>query len=636
MTHLRSQAPTRRPALASATLAAAAIVGATTAAAQTGAGFALRALQPPVAATVQVAVDAPSAAALRQARVLLNGVDVTASLSPDGARSLSGTLRGLRAGPNLIVLYPSAGAAKARLTVQVPVLPSGLGEARGAALAVDCLSLAHTTLPQTTLSATLVPAGTLVGGQAMPAHCLLNGQMNPRVGEDGKNYHTGFQLRLPLDWNGRFLFQGGGGNDGAVQAAVGGVTGHPAALARGFAVASTDGGHQGGGASFRLDTQARIDHAYAAYVRVTEAAKSLIVQAYARPADRAYFMGCSGGGRQAMVFPQRFPTHFDGIVATAPAMRAAREASVAAVWSVKAYLAAAPLNTAGQPILSRALSNADQALLAQAALQRCDALDGLADGIIAATPAACSVDPAQLQCPGAKTDGCLSAEQVQAVQADFSGPRNAAGEALYVPFPWDAGVAASGWRSWKLGSSQTATPNATHATLMGGNIGYQFTPPDPAFQYLSFDFDADYPRLQEQATLLNTTSVDVDAFALRGGKMLLAHGVSDPVFSAHDTMRYVDELRQRWGGQADAIGRLFLVPGMNHCSGGPATDRYDALDALVRWVEQGRAPDSLLASAGPASPWPGRTRPLCPYPRVATYKGQGDPEQAASFECRQP
>lgn len=622
--------------LAAVLLSGAAGVGPGAAQAQPGPPFAIRALQPPLAETVPVAVDGPSAAALGQVRVLLNGTDVTAMLAPDGPRSLKGKLTGLRPGSNLIALYPSAGGIKARLYVNVPVVPSGLGAASPGPLAVDCQTLAHTTLPETTLTATPVAAGTVVGGQAMPAHCLINGQMNPRVGEDGKNYHTGFQLRLPADWNGRFLFQGGGGNDGAVQAAVGGVNGHPAALARGFAVASTDGGHQGGGATFRLDTQARIDHAYAAYVRVTEAAKTIIQQAYGRAVDRSYFMGCSGGGRQAMVFPQRFPHHFDGIVATAPAMRAAREASVAAVWTVKAYLGAAPLTPAGQPVLSRALSNSDLALLANAALQRCDALDGAADGLIAANPAACRVDPAELQCPGAKAEGCLSAAQVAAVQADFAGPRNAAGEALYVSFPWDAGVGTSGWRSWKLGTSQTATPNATHATLMGGNIGYQFTPPDPAFHYLDFDFDLDYPRLAEQAALLNTTSAAVDAFALRGGKMLLAHGVSDPVFSANDTIRYVEDLRARYASQTDAVGRLFLVPGMNHCSGGPATDRYDSLDAIVRWVEQGAAPEQLQATAGPASPWPGRTRPLCPYPKVATYRGHGDLESAASFECRAP
>jgi feruloyl esterase len=258
----------------------------------------------------------------------------------------------------------------------------------------------------------------------------VTGQSLPRVGEDGKNYYIGFQVRLPLDWNGRFLFQGGGGNDGAVQTATGSVTGFSSALARGFAVASTDGGHQGGGATFRLDTQARIDHAYAAYTRVTDMSKALIAAAYGRPVDRSYFMGCSGGGRQAMVFPQRFPSYFDGIVAGAPAMRAAREASVAAVWSVKSYLTAAPTDAAGNPILSRAMSNADMTLLAGAIAQQCDGLDGAQDGMVSANPAQCHFDPLVLQCAGAKTPDCLTADQVASVRSDFTGPHNSAGEAL--------------------------------------------------------------------------------------------------------------------------------------------------------------------------------------------------------------
>lgn len=511
-----------------------------------------------------------------------------------------------------------------------------MGEATASVMTSDCTTIAQTSVSETTMTSSLIAAGTNVGGQAMPEHCLITGIMSPRVGEDGKNYHIGFQVRMPKDWNGRFLFQGGGGNDGSVQAAIGSVTGHQAALARGFVVASTDGGHQGGGATFRMDPQARIDHGYAAYSRVTEAAKSLITTAYSRPVDRSYFMGCSGGGRQAMLFPKRFPEYFDGIAANAPGLRAAREATVAAVWSVKSYLTAAPLDGSGNPILSRAMSNTDLALLSNAIVQKCDALDGVADGIVAVPPSACTFDPAVLQCAGAKDDTCLSAEQVNAVKLDFAGPKNSAGESLYISFPWDPGVSASGWRSWKLGTSVSATPNATHASLMGGNVGYQLTPPDPTFPYLSFNFDTDFARMAEQAELMNTTSPEIEPFALRGGKILLSHGMSDPVFSANDTIRLVDDLKTRFGDQSGKIARLFLVPGMTHCSGGPATDRFDSLTALVEWVEKGNAPDRLSALAGPASPWSGRTRPLCPYPQYARYDGTGDVESEASFQCVAP
>jgi len=517
-----------------------------------------------------------------------------------------------------------------------PNYPSGMGEAVASVMTSNCATIAGTVVAETTMTGSLVAAGTNVGGAAMPEHCLINGSMSPRVGEDGKNYYIGFQVRMPKDWNGRFLFQGGGGNDGAVQAAVGSVTGHQAALARGFAVASTDGGHQGGGATFRMDSQARIDHGYAAYSRVTEAAKKLITTAYGRPVDRSYFMGCSGGGRQAMLFPKRFPDYFDGIAANAPGLRAAREATVAAVWSVKSYLTAAPADGSGNPILSRAMSNTDLTLLSNAIVAKCDALDGVADGIVSVNPAACSFDPAVLQCTGAKDDSCLSAAQVNAVKLDFAGPKTSLGEPLYISFPWDPGVSASGWRSWKLGTSATSTPNATHASLMGGNVGYQFTPPDPTFPYLSFNFDTDFARMAEQAELMNTTSPEIEPFALRGGKILLSHGMSDPVFSANDTIRLAEDLKTRFGSQAGKIARLFLVPGMTHCSGGPATDRFDSLGALVEWVEKGNAPEKLSAAAGPSTPWSGRTRPLCPYPKYARYNGTGDIESESSFQCVAP
>jgi hypothetical protein len=575
--------------------------------------------------SVTIRVTAPSTALVLRSTVRLNGKNVTSALVPEGTPGvLVGTVPGLKPGANVLELYAgkTASTVLARTTVSAAVTPL-----------ISCESIATTVLPETTLTAVTVAEGSVVGGAAMPEHCLVNGQMSPRVGEDGRNYYIGFQLRVPTRWNGRFLFQGGGGNDGAVQAAVGSVGGSLSALARGFAVASTDGGHQGGGATFRLDPQARLDHAYGAYTRVTETSKALLTAGFSRPVDKSYFMGCSGGGRQAMMFPQRFPSYFDGIAANAPGMRAAREATVAAVWSVKSYLAAAPLNAAGSPILSRSLSNADMQLLSDAIVRTCDAIDGAADGIISVPPQACHFDPAALLCPGAKDDSCLSAEQVSAVKADFGGPVNSAGDALYIGFPWDAGISTSGWRSWKLGTSGTANPNAIHASLFGGNVGYQFTPPEPGFPYLTFNFDTDMARMDEQAAILNTTSPVLDSFASRGGKMLLSHGTSDPAFSANDTVRYIQDVKARYGAAADDITRLFLVPGMNHCSGGPATDRFDLLAPLINWVENGVAPAQIMATAGPASPWPGRTRPLCPYPAYAKYLGTGDLERASSFQC---
>lgn len=529
---------------------------------------------------------------------------------------------------------------------------TGIGTDGGGGVAVasvaDCATIAaNVRVADTTLAATTVDAGTVVSANTLPAHCQVRGTMSPRTGADGKPYHIGFELRMPKEWNGRFFFQGGGGNDGTVAPALGSLAGgggalpglRTGALAQGFAVVTTDAGHQGTDATFALDPQARIDHAFNAYDRVTLAAKSIIAQVYGRPPERSYFVGCSGGGRQALLFPQRFPAHFDGIVASAPAIKVAKEASVASVWSLLAYEAAAPRDAAGRPVLSQALSDADLRLVSGAVLQRCDALDGLADGIIGVNPSACDFDPAVLQCPGAKTASCLSADQVGALRRDFSGPRDSQGRPLYATWPWDAGISGPDWRRWKLGSSTTATPDARNATLIANDaMRYEFfTPPDPAFDYHNFNFDADPARMDAYAAVYHTTSTDVSAFRDRGAKMLLVHGTSDAIFSANDTIDYYRRLAAANGGadQAAGFARLFLVPGMNHCanSGGPATDLYDALAPLQAWVENGTPPERIVARASATAPWPGRTRPLCPYPKTARYTGSGSIEDAASFAC---
>jgi feruloyl esterase len=513
----------------------------------------------------------------------------------------------------------------------------------------ECEALAGARLADTTLTSATVAQGTVINGVTLPAHCVVQGRMNPRTGTDGKAYYTGFELRLPKTWNGRFAFQGGGGNDGVVRLAIGALAGNDAssaalqtsALAKGYAVVTTDAGHQVTDASFGLDPQARIDHAYAAYDRVTLAAKDLIAQAYGRGPDRSYFVGCSGGGRQALLFPQRFPTYFDGVAANAPAIKVAKEASVASTWSVRTYDAIAPVDAAsGRRILSRALSSQDLTLVSDAIVRKCDALDGAADGIVGVNPSACSFDPAVLQCTGAKTDTCLSADQVGALKRDFAGPKDSAGRSLYASWPWDTGIKGADWRNWRLGTSTTATPNARNYTLIATDAMLKefFTPPAPTFDIYTFNFDTDPARMDAYAAIYNTTSTDVGAFKQRGGKMLIVHGTSDPIFSANDSIDYVQKLSAAQGGDAATrdFARLFLVPGMNHCSasGGPATDVYDALTPLADWVEKGVAPDRIVAKAAASAPWPGRTRPLCPYPQVATYNGSGSLEDAASFSCR--
>ena len=475
----------------------------------------------------------------------------------------------------------------------------------------------------------------------LPAYCQVLGVTDQRVGVGGVAFGIRFELRLPERWNRRFFFQGGAGTDGVIFPPVGLVQGlagasggeHPA-LARGFAVVATDAGHQGFGQEFGLDPQARIDYGYRALDVVTRLAKEIVARRYGRPAKRSYFIGCSNGGRQAMLASQRFPDQFDGIVAADPGFRLTR-VPIGETWDVQTLTAIAPKDGAGKPILSQALSDADLKLVADRVLAACDALDGLADGLVDA-PSACRFDPGTLACPGAKTASCLSAEQVAALRRIFDGAHDSHGTPLYPGWPWDAGIGAAGWRQWKLGGSPTATPDALNTQIGLGILRYVFfTPPDPTFDQLAFDFDVDPARTLAAAPTIDATSTDLAAFRRRRGKLIMFTGLADPVFSAKDLVAYYDDLVAAQGGlkATRAFARLFLVPGMNHCGGGPALDRFDTLDAIVRWVEHGRAPAKLVTTG---LLFPGRTRPHCPYPEESRYRGRGNPEKASSFHCMTP
>jgi pimeloyl-ACP methyl ester carboxylesterase len=488
----------------------------------------------------------------------------------------------------------------------------------------------------------------------VPDHCLVRGLINERVGRDGKPYAIGYELRLPAAWNGKFFFQGGGGMDGVLRPAVGVVGASvtpPNALSNGYAVASTDAGHREepgpvGSYLFGLDPKARQDKGYSSIPPVTEAARSAIKGLYGRPAQRSYFVGCSNGGRQAMMVTQRYPALFDGVIAGAPAYRVPL-AAIEAIGEDHVLSAIAPKGADGGPDIGSAFTDAELKVVADAVLEACDAADGAKDGMVQ-NVAACRFDPAALACSPAQTPGCLPQAKVQALQSIFKGTRNSKGQLIYSAWPYDPGLAAPGWRAWKLGTPGSTPPNARNMTLMPGGVAYVFMSPpekpaDLTAWVQAFDFDRDPPKIMRSADgyeagmeFETATSADVDAFRKKGGKILFFHGVADPVFSALDTIAYVDQLKSRYGDEAGGFARLFLLPGMNHCAGGPATDQFDALAALDNWVETGAAPDILPASArkAPDVPWPGRTRPLCAFPKVATYKGSGSLEDASSFECR--
>lgn len=515
-----------------------------------------------------------------------------------------------------------------------------IGTAAGAQT-TDCAGFAAQAPAGIKLQAELVPGDTVrppgaAAGPLLVAHCKLNGRMGERLGQDGKPYHIGFEMRLPTQWNGRLLYQGGGGNDGVVRPAVGPQAAPGYALNRGFAVVTTDAGHQGPTADFGFDPLARVDNAYNAHDKVAVAAKDLIQRFYAKPADRSYFIGCSGGGRQAMMFTQRFPSYFDGVIAMAPAMRVSKGATIAAAWDTQTLQAIAPAGDDGKPVLSKALSDSDLGLLRKSMLESCDALDGVADGLVS-HPAACKFNVSSLQCKGTKDDTCLAPAQVNALQKMFTGAKDTAGKPLYFSWPWDPGMGhpQNDWRGWKLGNAPGGKANSRHVFLMEDALqGYFVTPPDRSLSIYQFDFDRDPQRMDAHAWMFNTADdVKLGGFQARNGKLLFIHGMADPIFSPHEMVDYYQRLQAQNGAKTTDFSRLFLVPGMGHCQGGAATDSIDGLGALVDWVEKGKAPEMLNATG--TSVFPGRTRPLCAYPQHAHYKGVGNVESAESFLCKE-
>ena len=453
----------------------------------------------------------------------------------------------------------------------------------------------------------------------VPAHCRLRATLNRRQGAKGLSYGIGFALSLPAAWNGRFLFQGGGGFNGVLVDPIGsGVASSMSALARGFAVVSTDSGHRAPGnnaldATFLSDQQAALDFAYQAVERVTTVAKAIIGQHYAKPVSRSYYVGCSTGGREAMLAAQRYPMEFDGVIAGAPNMRI-NYAVLGLDWINVQLNQVAPRGTNGQPVTREALSSTQKQAVIDGVRNACDANDGLRDGLVFNTRA-CKFDPKTLVCGGANGGaGCLAAAQAAALERAFAGPRTTGGRHLYVPWPFDTGIA----------DPHQGIPGILHGGFNGSSAST--TDPDAALRWADGNAEA---AVTDTFGWTNMTT-----FASRGGKMLFYHGVSDPTFSALDTIDYYNRLANANGG-ADAVqqwARLFLVPGMGHCGGGAlTTDSFDLLTALVDWVERGVAPDVVIASRPGVPPL---TRPLCAYPRYAHYSGSGTVNDASSFSCR--
>ncbi|MEO6041164.1 MAG: tannase/feruloyl esterase family alpha/beta hydrolase [Croceibacterium sp.] len=510
----------------------------------------------------------------------------------------------------------------------------GTAASRCTALAGESLSGLEIVSAQLTAAGAMPRAS---AGNGPPAlillrHCLVQGVINRRVGAGGRAFGIKFELRMPTEWNGRFLFQGGAGLDGVVASATGTIpnSAQAPALVRGFAVVTTDAGHSGSpvDASFATDQQARVDYGYNAIDKVTLAAKSLMARFYGRAPQYSYFIGCSNGGRQALTASQRLPLYFDGIVAGDPTIRFSRVA-LDEIWNLRVLARIAPQDGLGRPIYSRAISDANLKLVHDAVLKRCDAKDGLADGMINDWQA-CDFDPAVLACKRGAAANCLAAGQVQALRDLHSGPRTRDGKALYGRFNYDTGISSAAWRGMRLGTSDTGAANAADATLgLGGFRYFQLTPPDPGFDPAAgLNLDQLLERIGATASIADADNPYLETFAGRG-KMILYNGLSDQGLASSVLVDWYDRMLAATGPRARDSVRLFLIPGMLHCGGGEATDRFETLDAIMDWVERAKAPDRITASSSRGA---ALKRPLCPYPAVARYAG-GDANLAESFVC---
>jgi feruloyl esterase len=380
-------------------------------------------------------------------------------------------------------------------------------------------------------------------------------------------------------------------------------------------------------------------------------AKSLIATAYGKQPDRSYFGGCSNGGRHTMVAAARMPDQYDGYLVGDPGFRL----PLAAIANIRGGQTYASLAT-NPADLSTAFTTAERQTVSNAVLAKCDALDGAADGLVqdvAACQTKFDLKRDVPTCTGARDGTCLTTAQKNRIDQLFAGATTSSGAKIYSSFPYDAGLATGGWSFWKF---------VVPMILDSGAVGliFQVPPENPAtFNGPMFALTGNVDTMLQKVNATNAVytesamsfmtppnATDLSRLRDRGAKMMVYHGTSDPIFSSDDTAAWYTAVDAANDGDAERFARYYQVPGMNHCAGGPATDQFDMLTPLVKWVEEGVAPDRVIASArGPGNPgtanpdvpasWsPDRTRPLCPYPQVARYKGSGSLESASSFVCQ--
>lgn len=473
----------------------------------------------------------------------------------------------------------------------------------------------------TVASAKIVPAaGTL------PQFCQVDGS----VATPGNTVN--FRLALPADWNGKFYFQGIGGFGGT-------MTSMNTGLARKYASATTDMGHQAANndASWAVNNMAKaIDFGHRGTHVTAVAAQSLTAAYYSRKPQYSYFNGCSTGGRSALMEAQRYPGDFDGIIGGAPGFGVTLQMVRQDLYK---WMLAKPENY---------LPVSKIEVMAKATLEECDAKDGLKDGLIS-DQRLCRFKPESMKCAGADGPDCLTAPQVETVKKILAGLKTKSGEVLVPGFPIGHEGLPTGWQQSIVGSkAPVLQPDGT--TKWIGNDGapngyifgeqhfrYLLFKDDQNYDWNKFDLERDRPRVEPMSQVLSSTDPDLRPFQKRNGKLILYHGWADSMITAYWTMGYYEQVVKTVGGpsQADQFVRLFLVPGMHHCGGGPGPNTFDALTEIENWVERGAAPDKLVASHSTDGKVD-RTRPVCAYPKVARYTDKGSIDDAASFVCEVP
>jgi len=501
------------------------------------------------------------------------------------------------------------------------------------AVAQTCEKLAELKLANTTITAAQPVApgafttpGSTAAYKDLSSFCRVTGVIKPTADSDIK-----FEVWMPAaGWNGKFQGIGNGGFAGSIS--YGGLAG---AVARGYAAASTDTGHTTSDASWALGHPEKIvDYGHRAIHEMTEKAKAIIGAFYGNAPKRSYFASCSNGGRQALMEAQRYPNDYDGLIAGAPANYFTH---ILTGFAFNLQALHADQDSYIPPAKLKAIE--------AAALASCDARDGVSDSVLD-DPTKCAFNPSVLLCKGSESNECLTEKQITALNKIYTGPRTNKGEQIIPGFVPGGETSPGGWSTWINSSDPTRAAQFFFSTQAFANMVYN----DPKWDFKSFSLERDSKLADEKlATSLNAIDPNLKAFKARGGKLILYHGWSDAALPPVNTINYFQSVVAKIGQrETGSFVRLFMVPGMQHCGGGPGPNNFgaavsatqsdpqhDMSVAIERWVEQGIAPDQIIASKrqGDAKSPAVRTRPLCPFPQVARYKGSGSTDDAANFVC---